>query len=62
MSSVENQMVRVINLDTKRPIDVKLAMTGLGNNAKLYYNMVESIEPMTLVKVMNNIIEPFENK
>jgi hypothetical protein len=37
-------------------------MQGLGNNPKLYYNMVDSIEGMTLNGVMKEIVKPFENK
>tara|TARA_B110000285_G_C15019193_1_gene560637 strand:- start:641 stop:1012 length:372 start_codon:yes stop_codon:yes gene_type:complete len=37
-------------------------MHGLGNNPKLYYNMVDSIEGMTLNGVMKEIVKPFENK
>jgi hypothetical protein len=37
-------------------------MAGVGNNSKIYYNMVDIIEDMTLNKVMKNIIEPFDKK
>ena len=59
---IEEKVIKVTDFDIETPIDSKKALEGLGNNNRLFYNMVDTIEDMTLNKVMKNIIEPFETK
>jgi HPt (histidine-containing phosphotransfer) domain-containing protein len=49
-------------MDTSSPIDIDLAIQGLGGEPQIFYMMLGNLEGMTLNPTMKNIIEPFEKR
>ena len=49
-------------MDTSTPIDIDLAIQGLGGEPQIFYMMLGNLEGMTLNQTMKNIILPFEQK
>jgi hypothetical protein len=49
-------------MDTSSPIDIDLAIQGLGGEPQIFYMMLGNLEGMTLNPTMKNIIEPFEHR
>jgi len=39
----------VIEIDISTPIDIKLAINGLGGDPNLFYNMLANLEGMSLL-------------
>ena len=54
------QQIKVCEMDTSSPIDIELAIRGLGGEPQIFYMMLGSLEDMTLVPTMKSIIVPFE--
>ena len=49
-------------MDTSTPIDIDLAIQGLGGEPQIFYMMLGNLESMTLNPTMKNIIVPYEQK
>ena len=49
-------------MDTSSPIDIDLAIQGLGGQPQIFYMMLGNLENMTLNPTMKNIIVPYEEK
>ena len=47
-------------MDVKTPIDIKVAVEGLGGVPQIFYNMLGKFEDMTLNEHMQKIIPEFE--
>ena len=56
------QQIKVLEMDTSSPIDIDLAIPGLGGEPQIFYMMLGHLEGMTLNPTMKNIIGPFEQK
>lgn len=50
-------MCRVINLSTKFPIDTSSAISALGGEASIYYNMLGKFEPMSLLVTLEELAD-----
>ena len=48
-------MIKAQNFDIDTPIDYLKAKKGLGNSDRLYYNMLDTFEEMTLNSVLTNL-------
>ena len=56
------QPIKVLEMDTSSPIDIDLAIQGLGGEPQIFYMMLGNLENMTLNPTMKNIIVPYEEK
>lgn len=49
-------------MDITNPIDIEMAITGLGGDPKIFYMMLGNFEDMTLTEHMKNLVVPYDTK
>lgn len=57
-----NQQIKVMEMDTSTPIDIDLAIMGLGGEPKIFYMMLGNLEEMALKKTMAEMVIEYDNK
>lgn len=57
-----NQQIKVMEMDTSTPIDIDLAIMGLGGEPKIFYMMLGNLEEMALKKTMAEMVNEYDNK
>jgi hypothetical protein len=51
-----------MEMDTSTPIDIDLAIMGLGGEPKIFYMMLGNLEEMALKKTMAEMVNEYDNK
>ena len=57
-----SQQIKVMEMDTSTPIDIDLAIMGLGGEPKIFYMMLGNLEEMALKKTMAEMVTEYDNK
>jgi len=58
----QQQNIRVLEMDTSTPIDIDLAIVGLGGEQSIFYMMLANLEDMTLKPTMKDIAVEYDAK
>ena len=54
--------IRVVDLDVTTPIDTATAIAGLGGEPSIFYEMLGSLEDMTLNECMKKMVPVYDTK
>ena len=56
------QPIKVLEMDTSTPIDIDVAVNGLGGEPQIFYMMLANLESMTLNEIMKKIVEMYDQR
>ena len=55
-------MCQAINLSTQYPIDTQMAINALGGETKIYFQMLDKFEPLSLIPTLEDLRDAVNEK